>query len=106
MVKRILLTLLQFLVFGALLVVGAFWALVRLLWPPIAFIPVWHYQISATHDFIANGLIFALAFLVFLLLIQALRKTLKSSGVFTTLAFLVAVALSLIMKLGLLTIDR
>jgi hypothetical protein len=106
LVKRIFLTLLQFLVFGALLVVGAFWALVRIFFPRLAFIPVWRFQAGPAHDFVANGLIFALVLLVFLLLIEALRKALKPAGVLTVLAFALAVALSLAMKVGLLTVSQ
>jgi hypothetical protein len=106
LVKRIFLTLLQFLVFGALLVVGAFWALVRIFYPSLGFIPVWRFQAGATHDFVANGLIFALVLLVIILLIEALRKALKPGGVLTVLAFALAVALSFAMKLGLLTVSR
>jgi hypothetical protein len=100
LVKRILLTLLQFLAFGVLLVVGAFWAFVRIFCPSLAFIPVWQFQISATHDFVANGVIFAVTFFAVLILIEAVRKTLKSSGPLTVAAFLVAVVLGFAMKLG------
>jgi len=106
LVKRILLTLLQFLVFCALLVVGAFWALVCIFYPHLAFIPVWRFQAGATRDFVANGLIFAIILLVVLLLIEALRKALKRAGALTVLAFALAVGLSFAMKLGLLTVSR
>jgi len=106
LVKRILLTLLQFLAFGALLVLGAFWALAGLFYPRLAVIPVWRFQAGLTHDFIANGLIFALVLLVILLVIEALCKALKPWAALTTLAFVLAVALSLVMKLGLLTVSR
>jgi len=104
--KRILLTLLQFIVFAALLAVGAFWALVRIFCPPLAFIPVWRFHISATHDFVANGLVFALALLAILVLIEALRKALKPWAALTVLAFVLAIAVSFLTKLGLLTVSR
>ena len=103
MVKRIFLTLLQFLAFGALLVVGAFWAFVRIFCPPLAFIPVWRYQVGANYYFVANGVVLAAALLAILLLVETLRKTLRPWGTLTALAFLLAVLVSLAMKLGFLT---
>ena len=106
MVKRIFLTLLQFLVFVALLVVGSVWPVVCIFYPRLALIPVWRFQAGATHDFVANGLIFAIILLVVLLLIEALRKALRPAGALTVLAFALAVGLSFAMKLGLLTVSR
>ncbi len=100
MFKRILLTLLQFLAFGALLVLGAFWALVGLFYPFATIIPVWRFHLSASRDFIANGLIFAAVLLALLLLVEAARRALKPWATLTTLAFVLAVALSFVMKLG------
>ena len=106
MVKRILLTLLQFLVFGALLVVGSFWPLVVLFYPSLTIIPVWRFHVSATQDFVANGVIFATALLVVVLLIEWLRKAVKPWGLLTANAFAVAVAIGFIMKLGFLAVSR
>jgi hypothetical protein len=50
---------------------------------------------------VANGFLFALAFLLLLLVVQALRRTIGNSGPLTFLAFLVAVLLSFALKLGL-----
>jgi hypothetical protein len=104
LVKRILLTLLQFVAFGALLVLGSFWALVGIFYPSLTMIPVWRFHVSATQDFVANGIIFAVVLLALLLLVEALGKALKPWGALTALAFLLAVALSLVMKLGFLVV--
>jgi hypothetical protein len=104
--KRILLTLLQFLAFGALLILGSFWALVGLFYPHLAVIPVWRLHASATQDFVANGVVFAAVLLSVLLLIEGLRKALRPWGLLTALAFLLAVGLSFAMKLGFLVVAR
>jgi len=100
LLKRILLTLLQFLAFGALLLLGSFWAFAGLFYPRLAIVPVWHFQVGATQDFVANGLIFAAALFVVLLLIEAVRKAIKPWAILTSLAFALAVALSFVAKLG------
>jgi len=106
LVKRILLTLLQFFIFCALLMVGGYWDVIRLLIelraPSLNVIPLWKFSnITATHDLVANGIIFASVFLVILLLWQAFRRTLKSSASLTLLAFLVAVVICFACKVGL-----
>jgi hypothetical protein len=103
LVKRILSTLLQFFAFGALLVVGAFWAMVRMFAPFLAVIPVWRLHIAANRDFVANGLVFALVLFAILLVVSVLRKGFKTWGKFTVLAFVCAVALSFIIELGFIT---
>ncbi len=105
MFKRIVFTLLEFIVFCALLVVGGYWDIVRLLIqirvPALNVVPLVKFHISATQDWVANGFLFALAFLLLLLAVQAWRRTIGNSGPLTVLAFLVAVVLSLALKLGL-----
>ncbi len=105
MVKRIFLTLLQFLAFAVLLAIGGYWDVIRLLLqlkaPALNFIPLLKFHISATHDYVANGLLFAGVLFVLLLLIEAWRKVLKPWAALTTFAFILAFVLSLAMKLGL-----
>jgi len=105
MVKRIVLTLLQFLVFVVLLAIGGYWDVIRLLIqikaPSLNVIPLVKLHLSATHDLIANGLIFATVLLVILLIIQALRKALHPWASLSILAFVLAVILSFAMKLGM-----
>lgn len=106
MLKRIILTLLQVIFFGLLLLVGSFWAFIRLLQPSLAFIPVWRMHVSATHDYIANGLVFALVFLVLFLLMEALRRALRPWAMLSILAFVLALAVSLVptLSLGLVSV--
>jgi hypothetical protein len=104
--KRIVFTLLEFIVFCVLLIVGGYWDFVRLIIqmraPALNIIPLLRiHNITATHDWVANGFVFALVFLLLLLAAQAWRRTIGNSGPLTLLAFLVAVVLSLAFKLGL-----
>jgi hypothetical protein len=101
--KRILFTLLQFVVFMVLLGVGAFWAFVRLGVPALAGIPVWRFHASDTHDFIANGVVFAFLLMRIIVLIQAARKRLRPWAQLTILAFVLALLLSMAMKLGMIS---
>jgi hypothetical protein len=106
LVKRILLTLLQFLAFGALLVLGSFWALIALIYPPLTIVPVWRFHVSATQEFVANGLVFAAVLLALLLLVEVMRKALRPWATLTMLAFVLAVALGFVMKLGFLSVSQ
>jgi len=110
MVKRIALTILQFLIFIALLAVGGNWDIINLTLQIRAMekhttafnpIPVIKTQISSGHILIADGLIFATVLLIIILLIEALRKKLKPWAALSILAFVLAVFLGFAMKLGL-----
>jgi hypothetical protein len=110
MIKRITLTLLQFLIFIALLAIGGNWDVINLSLEIRAMqhhttafnpIPVIKTQISSTHILIADGLIFATVLLILLLLIELLAKKLKPWASLTVLAFILAVCLGFAMKLGL-----
>ena len=110
MVKRILLTLLQFLVFLVLLSVGGNWDVINLTLEiramqnhtrPFNPIPVIKTQISSSHILIADGIIFATVLLILILLLQAFRKKLKPWATLTLLAYVLAVVLGFAMKLGL-----
>lgn len=106
MVKRILLTLLQFVVFCVLLAVGGYWdfihLLIRLKAPALGFIPLWKIDhFTPTHDLILNGLIFATVLWLVIVVLQALRRRLLPGAVLTTLAYVLAVVLCFALKLGL-----
>jgi hypothetical protein len=95
LVKRILFALLQFFAFCALFMVGGYWDIVRLLIelrvPSLNVIPLWKISnITATHDLVANGIVFAAVLLVILLVWQAVRKTLRTSAPLTLVAFAAA----------------
>jgi hypothetical protein len=105
MVKRILLTLLQFIAFLVLLAVGGYWDVVHLLLkmkaPALSFIPLLRINVSANHVLIADGLLFAGILYLLILLIEALRKALHPWAALTTLALVLALMLSFAMKIGL-----
>ncbi len=110
MIKRIVLTLLQFLIFIALLAIGGNWDVINLSLEIRAMerhtrafnpIPVIKTQVSSTHILIADGLIFAAVLLILILLIEALAKKLKPWAGLTLLAFVLAICLGFAMKLGL-----
>jgi hypothetical protein len=106
LVKRVLLTLLQFLIFCGLLMLGGYWDIIHLILrlkaPALAFIPLWKIDhFTATHDLILNGLIFAAVLWLLILLFELLRKALRPWAMLTTLAFVLAVVLCFAAKLGL-----
>jgi hypothetical protein len=109
MIKRILLAVFEFAVYLLLLGIGGYWDVMRLLiggYAPrlsglLSLLPLLKYQVSSTHILIANGIVFAGAFCVILLLIEALRKAARSTMATTVILYIVAVALSLAFKVGL-----
>ncbi len=110
MAKRIILFLLQLLAFGGLLEIGGNWDVVRLAQQMRAMqsgttafnpIPVIKTQVSSTRILIADGLIFAGILFLLILLFEALRRRLKPWASITTLAFVLAVTISLFLKIGL-----
>ena len=94
--KKAITTILQLLLF--LLVFGAF-----SLFPPFHIEHVLGATSAGTRIFIADGLLLALAVYLFIVLIEFLRKRLRASAPLTTIAFVVAVILGLLMKFGFLT---
>jgi hypothetical protein len=106
LVKRILLTLLQFVVFCVLLAIGGYWdfihLLIRLKAPALGFIPLWKIDhFTPTHDLILNGVVFATVLWLVILVFQALRRRLLPGAVLTTLAYVLAMVLCFSLKLGL-----
>ncbi len=108
MIKRIVLAAIQFIVFLALLGVGGYWDIVRLLLefrPGLKWLadllPLFKIQVTATHVLGANGILFAGVLCVLILLIEALRKAARSTMLITLATYVAAVALSLAVKIGL-----
>ena len=109
MVKRIILFLLQFAAFLALMFIGGDWAFIRLgqelramtshttFFNPI---PVYKVPFGATHILILNGVIFASVLLLLILLIEAIRKAIKPWAAITLVAYILAVGLALVLKVG------
>jgi len=114
MIKRILLTLLQFIIFIVLLAVGGNWDAINLALEMHALqqhkavsvlIPVFKYPVGS-HILIANGLIFATVLLVLILLLLLVLKKLHPWALLTVLAYVLAVCLGFAMKLGLPPADN
>ncbi len=112
---RISLTLLQTLAFGGLFFVGGYWAEVRLALELRAMqrhvamptlIPLWRWHISATLDYVANGLIFASVLLVLILVLEALRKRLRPWATLSLLAFVIAFVASLLVHSGFVPLSN
>jgi hypothetical protein len=106
MIKRIILTLLQFIVFMVLLAVGGNWDAVNLALEmqqhkaATILIPAFKYPVGS-HILIANGLIFATVLLVLILLFLLVRRKLHPWAWLTALAYVLAVCLGVAMKMGL-----
>jgi hypothetical protein len=114
MIKRIILTLLQFIVFIALLAVGGNWDAINLALEIRAMqqhkaasvlIPSFKYPMGS-HILIANGLIFATVLLLLILLFLLLRKKLHPWALLSLLAYVLAICLGFAMKLGLVPADN
>ncbi len=94
--KNALAVILQFLLF--LVVFGAF-----SLFPPFHMQHVLHSSPAGTRVFIADGLLLTLLVYLVILLIEAARKRLTTAAPTTSIAFVLAIALGLLMKFGFLT---
>ena len=97
--KKAIVTILQLVLF--LIVFGVFSH-----FPPFHIQHVLSSTASGTRIFIADGLILTLALYFVILLIEALRKRLVTSAPWTSLAFILAVFLGILMKFGFLTRSR
>ncbi len=118
--SRILALLLQFAAFAALFQVGGAWAEIRLAFemkalqkltpieqmnalqqhkPLTHTFPLILWHIKPTLDYVANGLVFASALFVLILIFEALRR-LRPWAALTLLAFLLAFGCSLLLHSG------
>ncbi len=94
---RVVLVALQFLVFLMVFALGSFLSPLHVRWF------VTHVGPLTTRYFIADGLLLMLILYVVMLLAEALLKRLRTMGVWTSLALLLATFVGLIMKLGFVT---
>lgn len=114
MIKRILLTLLQFILFGVLLFVGGFWPFVRMyalvsqnkLISWLYQVPVWKVTFSPSHYVNINGYVYASVLLVLILAFEAVKRYFKPWMALTALGFLLAVLVSLQQKFGSVTVTN
>ena len=94
--KKVITVILQFFLF--LIVFGAF-----SLFPPFRIEHVLSTASTGTRIFIADGLLLALALYLLILLIELLMKRIRVSAPLTSVAFVLAAIIGLMMKFGFLT---
>ena len=96
--KKVILTIFQFVLF--LLVFGAG-----------SFFPLFHFEHvlivtpGFTRIFVADGLLLMFALYVLIVLVEVMRKRLRTSAPWTTLAVILATVLGLMMKFGFKTLS-
>jgi hypothetical protein len=110
MAKRSILAFLQFAAFLALMFVGGNWDVIRLtqeiramqahttFFNPIQTIKI---QVGATHILIANGILFAAALLVVIVICELLARRRQPWIALSCIAFVIAVVIALGFKMGL-----
>lgn len=94
---KYVLAFLQFLLFLLLFFVGS------IILPVYGLLPNMTVAFGTNRVFTYDGIVLALVVYVVLLGIEAARKSLRTSGMRTTLAFALAIVLGLVMKIGMKT---
>jgi hypothetical protein len=94
--KKVILTILQFFLFLIVFGVGS-------LFPPFHFEHVLIATPGLTRIFVADGLLLMFALYVLIVLVELMRKRLRTAAPWTTLAVILAAFLGLMMKFGFLT---
>lgn len=107
MIKRVLFTLLQFVLFLILFFLGDFLPILSSFLPSFLRLPSlitkWA---NGTRGFQWDGILLMLVLFVLILLIEALRKRIRSAAPWTTLALALAAIAGLVMKFGLMSFDQ
>jgi uncharacterized membrane protein YcfT len=96
--KKFLSTLLQTILFLVVFAAGSFLHPINLHWG------ITVTAAGATRYFVADGLILALSLFLLIVIFQAIRKRLCDTT-WTVIAFVLAIALAYVMKLGFITRD-
>ena len=94
--KKIVFTILQLILFLLVFFVGS-------VLPPFHFEHVLIATPGTTRIFIADGILLMFALYVLIVLVQILRKRLRTSAPWTTLAVILAAVFGLMMRFGFLT---
>ncbi len=94
--KKVILTILQFVLFLIVFGAGSFF-------PPFHFEHLLIATPGVTRIFVADGLLLMFALYVLIVLVEVMRKRLRTSAPWTTLAVIFAAVLGLMMKFGFLT---
>lgn len=93
---KILLTILKFVLFLVIFAAGSFF-------PPFHLERVLALTPEGTRIFVCDGVVLMSVVFAVILLIEAARKRIRTSGPWTTLAFAFALVAGLALKLGFLT---
>ena len=94
--KKVILTIFQFVLFLLVFGAGSFF-------PPFHFEHVLIVTPGFTRIFVADGLLLMFSFYVLIVLVEVMRKRLRTSAPWTTLAVILATVLGLMMKFGFIT---
>jgi hypothetical protein len=94
--KNVLFAILQFLLFFVAFAAGSFV-------PPFHIEHVLSVTPDGTHIFIMDGAILMFVLFIAILLIEAVRKRIRSAGIWTSAAFILAALAGYVAKLGFLT---
>jgi hypothetical protein len=96
--KKIIPTILKFVVFLIVFLIGS-------LFPPFHFEHVLIATPGVTRVFVADGLLLMFALYILIILVEVMRKRLRTSAPWTTLAVIFAAVLGLMMKFGFKTLS-
>jgi hypothetical protein len=99
LIRKVLFTLLQFVLFSAVYVAGVVMATLHMIPSHVA---TW----ADGTKFEWDGVFLTLGLFAVILLIEALRKRLRGAAPWTTLALALAAVVELMVKFGLMTPDR
>jgi hypothetical protein len=96
--KKVISTILKFVVFLMVFLVGS-------LFPPFHFEHVLIATPGITRIFVADGILLMFALYVLIVLVEAMRKRLRTATPLTTLAVVLAAVFGLMMKFGFKTLS-
>ena len=96
--KSVVFTILQLILLLIVFFVGS-------IFPPFHFEHVLIATPGTTRIFVADGLVLALVLYVLIVILEVVRKRLRTAAPWTTLAFLLAVVFGLMMKFGFKTMS-
>jgi hypothetical protein len=96
--KKVIPTILKFVVFLIVFLIGS-------LFPPFHFEHVLIATPGVTRVFVADGLLLMFALYILIILVEVMRKRLRTSAPWTTLAVIFAAVLGLMMKFGFKTLS-
>ena len=97
--KKISLAFLQFVLFLLIFLAGSFLRPIHLTWS------VTHPTPTSTRYFVPDGLLLMLALYITILVIEVITKRIRTAGLWTTAAFLLALVVGLMAKFGSVTQD-